>query len=195
MRIHALQIFCACCGVIFCICPSCYRGHKYWGASCRKAGYGHAHRKAQWNYRQTDQGKLQHANAEARRRWRKKHHADEKQTVLRRAWNTCVCLTMKLKTLYLDFHPDIGFGRCVICGNAFAIDENCIKIVEFSDPIWYSLPICNIFHETAGYFLFLTFLRGKLSGIMSQHNTTCNISALTLSLGFLNKRRSIKDGY
>ena len=61
-------IVCHCCGLIFFLCPCCYRGHRYCSKKCRKSAQGAAHRKRQRKYRQTDKGKKSHCDSEKRRR-------------------------------------------------------------------------------------------------------------------------------
>ena len=63
-----IKISCRWCGLIFCICRSCFRGQAYCGDPCRIAGKRKNHREAQRKYRQSDKGKKAHRNAENRRR-------------------------------------------------------------------------------------------------------------------------------
>lgn len=65
-----LKIRCRWCGVIFCICRSCWRGQAYCSDECGIAGRCQAHREAQRRYRQTQRGKYTHSRAERRRRIR-----------------------------------------------------------------------------------------------------------------------------
>ncbi len=128
--INLLQIFCSCCGSVFYICKACYRGHKYCGNDCRKAGYLHAHRKAQETYRSTDKGRRKHRDAETRRRWRKKNEGGEEPKLLDCARKTCICLAMKIKELHRNIDLAKGICNCLICGAQFVINESCIEIVE-----------------------------------------------------------------
>lgn len=125
-----LQIFCACCGVVFGVCKACYKGHKYCCGECRKAGCRHAHRKAQATYRRTDKGRKQHRQAEAMRRRKKKNEAGEKSKLIDCVRKTCMCLAMRITELYLNFDPVLGICNCLVCGDTFVIDENCIEIVD-----------------------------------------------------------------
>jgi len=63
-----LQILCRCCGKIFYLCRTCYRGHVYCSIKCRIAGYLQKHREAQKRYRGTDKGKSKHRELEKKRR-------------------------------------------------------------------------------------------------------------------------------
>ena len=63
-----IRITCRWCGLIFCICRSCFRGQTYCGDPCRVAGKRKNHCEAQRRYRQSDKGKKAHRNAENRRR-------------------------------------------------------------------------------------------------------------------------------
>jgi len=70
--LRALRIlYCHCCGKIFCLCSSCYRGHRYCCDPCRIAAQNKANREAQKRYRRTEKGKKAHREAERRRRMRR----------------------------------------------------------------------------------------------------------------------------
>ena len=125
--IQAVQIFCGCCGTIFGICRQCYRNQRYCNDQCRIAGYQQNHREAQCRYMKKDIGKKQHSEAEKRRRKRKKEGAKKKESILTK---TCMCLSMLIKSLFLNYNPFKKKGNCILCGKDFDINEICIEVIE-----------------------------------------------------------------
>lgn len=77
-------VSCRCCGRIFYICRSCWRGQAYCSNRCRQYAQREAHRLAQQRYRQTEKGRAAHRQAERRRRMQvsEKTVADASSTVV-----------------------------------------------------------------------------------------------------------------
>ena len=48
------------CGLVFYICNSCYRGHRYCGKTCRKKARREQRRRANRRYRQSLEARLDH---------------------------------------------------------------------------------------------------------------------------------------
>jgi len=127
--IKALKIFCGCCGRIFGVCRDCYRGQRYCSDDCRIAGYLQTHREAQGNYRQTDKGKKQHIKSEKKRR-KNKNKELKRPKIINSVINACMCFSMTIKSLFLNYNPDRGVGSCAICGKDFVISSNFIEIID-----------------------------------------------------------------
>ena len=52
------------CGLVFYICNSCYRGHRYCGDSCRKKARREQRRRANRRYRQSLEARLDHRDCQ-----------------------------------------------------------------------------------------------------------------------------------
>ena len=127
--IKALQIFCGCCGRIFGVCRHCYRAQKYCSDYCRTAGYRQTHREAQSTYRQTDNGKQQHCEAEKRRRKKKKKELKRTRGISALI-KACMCISMTIKSLFKNYDPERGKGNCSVCGKEFLITPNSIEVID-----------------------------------------------------------------
>ena len=68
-----VKIICACCGVRFAVCKSCYCGQVYCSDQCRESGYREKSRLRQRKFRKTEKGKQRHAEDERKRRRKKKN--------------------------------------------------------------------------------------------------------------------------
>jgi hypothetical protein len=124
--VYLVQIQCQWCGLLFCLCRRCYRGQAYCSEGCRKAKRVKAHREAQYHYRQTDQGRRAHREAERRRRMRKKRKSVDDRT------STPRCLVYTIESLgnrtrirgYYPWKIRTGRkGRCHFCGASGRIVE------------------------------------------------------------------------
>ena len=110
-----IQIHCRWCGLIFCICRACFRGHAYCSEPCRLAGKRKNHREAQRRYRRTDKGKKSHREAENRRRHglsenNQKNMDDPSSTVLP-AWVMGVLCRLWSRTFHMK-----NSRYCLFCG-------------------------------------------------------------------------------
>ncbi len=77
-----IQIECKYCRLIFFLCRSCFRGHRYCGEQCRRFAETEAHRKSQSRYRTSGKGRETNKIGAKRRRTgkNKKSVADEGST-------------------------------------------------------------------------------------------------------------------
>lgn len=121
-----IQIRCRC-GVIFCICRSCWRGQAYCSDKCRIAGRRQAHREAQRRYRQTERGRYNHRKAEHRRRIRiSKKSVDDRGSTPQGPCNKIV--SSYIKPSVRDFLVSVKAGvgesrRCHFCGTSGVVVE------------------------------------------------------------------------
>ena len=67
---------CRNCGKMFFICKCCDRGHAYCCDACGLEGYARNNRKSSREFRKSEEGRLDHRDAERRRRERKKKELD-----------------------------------------------------------------------------------------------------------------------
>ena len=61
------------CGLVFYICNSCYRGHRYCGDSCREKARGEQLRLADQRYRESEEARLDHRDRQREYRERCRH--------------------------------------------------------------------------------------------------------------------------
>lgn len=101
------RIECKCCGQIFEICRSCYKGQVYCSKECQKAGYLERHREAQKKYQRSKNGKKKRNEAAKRRRKGKSKY----KGVLRKLIQSCICLMMIVKKPIKDKKE-----KCIVCG-------------------------------------------------------------------------------
>jgi hypothetical protein len=110
-----IQIRCRWCGLVFCICRVCFRGHAYCSDPCRIAGKRKKHCEAQRRYRRTAKGKKAHREAENRRRHglskNNRKNMDDASSTVMPAW------VMKLlcKLWGRIFHEG-NRSYCLFCG-------------------------------------------------------------------------------
>ena len=121
-----IQIYCSCCGKMFCICKDCFRNNKYCSDECREAGYRESHRIAQRKYSSKEDVKKKHAENEAKRRKKKKGELKRK---LKNQLKICMCIMMLIDAIYFQFDPIRNNGVCTNCG------EKIDKIVEYREPL------------------------------------------------------------
>ena len=106
-----LEIFCRCCGKLFYLCRSCYRGQTYCCQECRIAGYLETHREAQRRYRNTEKGKKAHREAERKKRIRGKKEGN----ILNLINKTCICLAMLIQSVFKNDNTP-NTHTCHLCG-------------------------------------------------------------------------------
>ena len=66
------------CGLVFYICSSCYRGHRYCGDRCRKKARREQRRRANQRHQQSREGRLDHRDRQRayRERYRRRRVTD-----------------------------------------------------------------------------------------------------------------------
>ena len=123
---YLIQIRCRCCGIVFSVCRSCWRGQAYCCDECRVAKKHKNHSEAQRRYRQTAKGKKAHREAENRRRYGlskkdQKNMADTSSTVPA-TWCMPILFYLKIVIQHAKSWFDKA-GCCHFCGS-------CGKIVD-----------------------------------------------------------------
>ncbi len=121
-----IEIRCRWCGLIFCVCRSCFRGQAYCSNPCRLAGKRKNHRKAQRKYRRTAKGKKNHCKAENRRRYglsEKMHQSirkmDDATTTVLSQWYMGLLWGVRNWLFHAQTHP-----TCHFCGSyGHLVDE------------------------------------------------------------------------
>jgi hypothetical protein len=115
LKLLLLCIQCRWCGLTFCLCRRCWRGHAYCCDACRREGKRKNHRKAQRKYRRTKKGKKNHCEAENRRRHgntqRKPKNMDDATSTPRHPW--AMKIVKRITNLFLCFDIE---PICHFCG-------------------------------------------------------------------------------
>jgi len=115
------EIYCKCCGCVFYICQSCYKGHQYCSQECKESGYRENHRKAQKRYQESTRGKKNRSKAAKKRRIGKK----KREGLYRKLMKTCICIMMlftKNKNKNIET-GDNKVEKCKLCGKEGIIVE------------------------------------------------------------------------
>ena len=116
------------CGLVFYICNSCYRGHRYCGDRCRKKARREQRRRANQRHQQSREGRLDHRDRQRayRERCRLRRVTDHTSAGSGRSGNIGATLTERGMSTPLaeELQDRLRFERlpsairpvCILCG-------------------------------------------------------------------------------
>ncbi len=114
-------IVCSICALIFRVCRSCFKGHKYCSADCKVIGYRLCSRRANRKYDSSIEAKLDHRDRS--RSYRERVRNGQLNSIQNVTDKSSAPASSLVEHLWRD-------SCCIVCGRPFAIPENLNENLE-----------------------------------------------------------------